>query len=108
MDIPISKNKTLEAIAAASNLCFSSVSECCAHLAAEVEKIALARRLPCPTADEVKAARLKAGHTQIEAAACIGAGLKTWQNWEASSRSKAYRKMPAAKFVAYLKITEGK
>lgn len=34
------------------------------------------------TPDDIKRARIVAGHTQREAAAVLGVALRTWQYWE--------------------------
>lgn len=34
------------------------------------------------TPDDIKRARIVAGHTQREAAAVLGVSLRTWQHWE--------------------------
>lgn len=40
-----------------------------------------------PTPEQVKAARMAAGHSQSQAAETIYKGLRTWQQWEAGERS---------------------
>ena len=45
-------------------------------------------------ANTIKRARAKRGHTMTEAAASVGVGERTWQNWETSGakpRSPAIR-----------------
>lgn len=39
-----------------------------------------------PRPDEIRAARLKAGLTQQEAAALIGYTLRAWESWEGGKR----------------------
>lgn len=39
-----------------------------------------------PTAAEVRAAAMRAGLTQAQAAAAVGADLRTWQRWESGER----------------------
>ena len=34
------------------------------------------------TKNEPKTSRMRAGHTQREAAALLGVALRTWENWE--------------------------
>lgn len=50
-----------------------------------------------PTPKQVLAARQAADHTQTEAAAVLGASMKTWQAWE-----YGHRNMPAPKYELYL------
>jgi putative transcriptional regulator len=46
-----------------------------------------------PTPAEIRASRERAGLTQTQAGAVIGAALRTWQDWESGARN-----MPAAKW----------
>lgn len=57
----------------------------------------------CPTPQEIKKARLKAGYSQREAALAVYVPTRTWQNWEAPEGSKENRPMhPAfAELFAY-------
>ena len=57
--------------------------------------------MPNPT--EIKEARAKAGLTQAQAGALVGAPSKrTWQDWEGGRRN-----MPPAKWELFLLKTEG-
>lgn len=40
-----------------------------------------------PTADQIKAARVKANMTQTEAAAVVHSQTRAWQRWEAGERA---------------------
>lgn len=51
-----------------------------------------------PTPEEIRAARLAAGLTQMQAGALIGTSRRTWQNWEAPVGSPSHRNMPVAKW----------
>lgn len=51
-----------------------------------------------PTPEEIRAARLAAGLTQMQAGALISALRRTWQNWEAPVGSPSHRNMPVAKW----------
>lgn len=57
--------------------------------------------LASPPADEVRAARLRAGHTQTRAGAVVYVALRTWQTWESGSRA-----MPPGLWELYLIKTE--
>lgn len=51
-------------------------------------------------ADTIKAARNGASLTQSQAAALIGASVRTWQDWEQGRRN-----MPPAKFALFKIMT---
>lgn len=55
---------------------------------------------PTPTADQVRAARTAAGHTQAQAAAAVG--LKRWNTWAEYEGGKP---MPALTWSWYLLAT---
>jgi DNA-binding XRE family transcriptional regulator len=50
-----------------------------------------------PTPDEIKAARIKAGHTQEVAATLMGKTRRTWIHWENGDH-----KMPPDTWLMYL------
>lgn len=56
-----------------------------------------------PTADEVKAAREKAGHTQAEAGAMVYMTDRAWRHWELGRRD-----MPLGLFELYCIKTAGR
>lgn len=54
-----------------------------------------------PSADQVRAAREAAGHTQAEAAACVWVSVVAWRKWESGERN-----MTPVAWWAYNKRTE--
>ncbi len=54
-----------------------------------------------PEPHQVRAARLRAGHTQTQAGQLVGGSLRTWQDWEGGKRA-----MPAATLALYLLLTD--
>lgn len=61
----------------------------------------LSQLLPEPSAQQVRAARDSAGHTQVQAAATIGIGR--WQTWSEYEGGKCA--MPALSWTFYLLAT---
>jgi putative transcriptional regulator len=53
--------------------------------------------IPDPTPDAVATVRRRAGHTQSQAGAAIGATERTWQDWERGQRA-----MPTSAWWLYL------
>ena len=53
-----------------------------------------------PTPDDVRAARLSAGHTQAEAAELVGYHTRSWQKFEAGEKA-----MRPASFELYTILT---
>lgn len=53
--------------------------------------------IPDPTPESIVTARLRAGHTQAQAGAAVGATERTWQDWERGQRA-----MPASAWWLYL------
>lgn len=49
-----------------------------------------------PTPDEIRLLRVRLRLTQTEAANLVGAGLRSWQNWESPPGTLSHRKMSAA------------
>ena len=57
---------------------------------------------PGVSVEMIKAARAAAGLTQFQASEIIGAGHRTWQDWEQGKRN-----MPPAKFALFVLLTKG-
>jgi DNA-binding XRE family transcriptional regulator len=53
-----------------------------------------------PAPSDVRASRLEAGLTQVEAGRLVGVGLKAWQHYESG-----YRSMPAFSWQLFLDRT---
>lgn len=59
-----------------------------------------------PTPEEIRAARLAAGLTQMQAGALIGTSRRTWQNWEAPVSLPNHRNMHVAKWRLFNLLIE--
>ena len=59
------------------------------------------------TKNEPKASRMRAGHTQREAAAQLGVALRTWENWESGTNAmpeqmlRLYRHLAGIERIPY-------
>jgi DNA-binding transcriptional regulator YiaG len=66
----------------------------------EEEKTLMGNKLTCGP-EEIRAARLRAGLTQVEAAKWVGVTSRTWQRWEAG-----HSRIPKAVLMVLERLVE--
>lgn len=54
-----------------------------------------------PSPDEIRAARLKAGHSRAQAAAILGKTARGWEKWEKDPESPDHRAIDFANWALY-------